>query len=394
MPADRLARLALLDDLELSAVRKKSAYTEFEVRKVSEFEVCPKCANKCSGTYDKRWSLIKDAPIRGKRIVLKILKRRIWCKTCKKPFTEPVSGISKGHRTTQRFRRHVLWACEHFTDLKSVRRHAGCSYSSLYRIYYEQLELQLRKRIYPWPKVIGIDEHKFKKHPDGGWPIFATNIVDHRNKRVYELVEGRSVPELKASHISTIPGRENVSVVTMDLSSPYRRFVKDFFPNARIVADKFHVVRLLHPAINRQRINITGDKRKNPARKLFLKNGKDLDFFTRSAIYKFLEYYPELKEIYHAKEAIHGFYRIRGYNRARKALNRILDRFGRSKLPEILTLRTTLLSWSKEILEYFRTGLTNGRTEGFNGKAKLIKRRAYGYRSFKNYRLRVLNACA
>ena len=178
------------------------------------------------------------------------------------------------------------------------------------------------------------------------------------------------------------------------LSSPYRRFVKDFFPNARIVADKFHVVRLLHPAINRQRINITGDKRKNPARKLLLKNGKDLDFFTRSAIYKFLEYYPELKEIYHAKEAIHGFYRIRGYNRARKALKGILDRFGRSKLPEILTLRTTLLSWSKEILEYFRTGLTNGRTEGFNGKAKLIKRRAYGYRSFKNYRLRVLNACA
>ena len=38
--------------------------------------------------------------------------------------------------------------------------------------------------------------------------------------------------------------------------------------------------------------------------------------------------------------------------------------------------------------------LTNGRTEGFNNKAKVVKKRAYGYRSFRNYRLRLLNACA
>jgi transposase len=52
------------------------------------------------------------------------------------------------------------------------------------------------------------------------------------------------------------------------------------------------------------------------------------------------------------------------------------------------------MKWRTEILAYFATGLTNGRTEGFNNKAKLVKRRAYGYRSFANYRLRLLNACA
>ncbi len=62
--------------------------------------------------------------------------------------------------------------------------------------------------------------------------------------------------------------------------------------------------------------------------------------------------------------------------------------------PELQTLRRTLMRWRQEILEYFRTGLTNGRTEGFNNKAKLVKKRAYGYRSFRNYRLRLLNACA
>jgi transposase len=52
------------------------------------------------------------------------------------------------------------------------------------------------------------------------------------------------------------------------------------------------------------------------------------------------------------------------------------------------------MKWRTEILAYFATGLTNGRTEGFNNKAKVVKRRAHGYRSFVNYRLRLLNACA
>ena len=57
-------------------------------------------------------------------------------------------------------------------------------------------------------------------------------------------------------------------------------------------------------------------------------------------------------------------------------------------------LRRTLMRWRREILGYFLCRLTNARTEGYNGKAKLVIRRAYGYRSFRNYWLRLLNACA
>jgi transposase len=75
-------------------------------------------------------------------------------------------------------------------------------------------------------------------------------------------------------------------------------------------------------------------------------------------------------------------------------MSRLTDNLAASPLPELQTLRRTLMRWRKEILAYFDTGLTNGRTEGFNNKAKVVKRRAYGYRSFANYRLRLLNACA
>ena len=104
--------------------------------------------------------------------------------------------------------------------------------------------------------------------------------------------------------------------------------------------------------------------------------------------------YPALRELYTAKESLVGFYRVRSYPQAARILTEITDRFARSQLPEIQTLRSTLLRWRREVLAYFQTRLTNGMTEGFNLKAKLVKRRAYGYRSFRNYRLRLLNACA
>lgn len=393
MPLARLARLIGLPELEVRKVYKTLDGSVFEVEKISEFEVCPRCATRAFGVYDRRWVRVQDAPIRNRGITLKIRKRRFWCKPCLKPFTEPVSGIGKRQRTTERYRRTLLWACENFESLSRVRRYMRCSTNTLYRLYYRQLELELRKRQYPWPKHIGIDEHKYAKNREKHYPEFATVFIDHRGKRIYEVARERDVYAVKRQ-IDRIPGRENVRVATIDLSQPYRKLVREMFPNAKIVADKFHVVRLLHPAINRRRKEITGDKRNLPVRKLLLCNGqKRLDHFTRSTLYKWLDRYPELKEIYMAKEAIHGLYRIRGYNRACKAYKAMLDRFGQSSTKEIQTLRRTLLSWREEILEYFRIRMTNGRTEAFNGKAKLVRKKAYGFRSFKNYRLRLLTSC-
>jgi transposase len=99
-----------------------------------------------------------------------------------------------------------------------------------------------------------------------------------------------------------------------------------------------------------------------------------------------------MKELYVFKEALHRFYRMRGFEKASRALTKLTDQMASSALKEIKTLRKTLMKWRQEILAYFKTGLTNGRTEGYNRLAKLYQYKAFGYRSFKNYRLRLLNA--
>jgi transposase len=393
MPESILAQRVLLPELELQHFYRHKLRMFLHARKRCEFEVCPKCATPSSSGYDKRTVRVKDAPLRNTAVTLVITKRRLYCKPCRKPFTEPLAGVRKGRRSTERYRSYVLWACENFTNLESVRRSARCSAGFLHNALYEQLDLRLRKRQNPWPVTIGIDEHSFRRNKKLGRTEFASIIVDYKNRRVKELVEGRTSAELQRA-LAHIEGKENVQNVILDMCDPFKNFAVAFFPNARIIADKFHVLRLLTPHINRRRKALVGDRRTAKIGRLLLKNGPSLDYFTRRAVWDWLAQYPELKDLYSWKERMHGFYRTRGYDRAATALTAMTDELANSQIKELKTLRRTLMKWRIEILAYFQTGLTNGRTEGFNNLAKLVQRRAFGYKSFRNYRLRLLNACA
>ena len=184
----------------------------------------------------------------------------------------------------------------------------------------------------------------------------------------------------------------------MDMSGSYKKFVKEQFPNAIITSDKFHVIKFFNQALNIIRIEIMKHplflkSKRTPMRRLYLTRGDRLDFSQRHVVRHINGLFPELEEIYLFKERMLSFYNIKGFKRARKALIKLTDEMVYSGRKQVQSLRKTLVKWRTEILNYFRTGLTNGRTEGYNRKAKLIQRKAYGYRNFENYRLRLIYDC-
>jgi transposase len=387
------SKFILLPELKLLTHWQSSKFrTHYKCMKESEFEVCPKCATKSYSVHDRRWVKIQDQPIRGSGIQLQVLKRRFRCPGCKKVFTEPLNGIRKGFKTTERYRRGVKWACENFADLTRVQRAFNCSAGLIYKIFYEQLDIKWHERMNdPWGKVIGIDEHSWRKCRTNGMTEFASLIVDYDRNRIAEVVNGKTVETMKNA-LAYIPGRDRVQQAVIDMCDPFKKFISDFFPNAIIVADKFHVLRLMNPLINKARMEITGDKRKNPVRRLLLKNRNKLKYYERNALDLWLSQHPKLKEIYWYKESLHRLYRTRGTKKAEKAFTRLTDQMALSALTEIKSLRKTLMKWRKEILNYFSTRLTNGKTEGYNRLAKLYQYRAFAFRNFFNYRLRLLNA--
>ena len=160
--------------------------------------------------------------------------------------------------------------------------------------------------------------------------------------------------------IDQYPGRESVEVVVIDLSNGYRGIVRKMFPNAKIIADKFHALRLLSPAMTKLRKQINGNKLELRQRRLLLRNREDLKYFEKLEMDKFLEKHPNLEK---------------------------------SSQDAAQTLGRTLKRWKNELIAYFGNGWTNGFTEATNGTAKALQRRARGFRNFVNYRLKTLNAC-
>jgi transposase len=285
----------------------------------------------------------------------------------------------------------VADACENYTNLSLARKHHSCSSGFLYKVHYEYLETKLRERKgIAWPRVLGIDEHFFTRR--NGYAEFATVFCDLGKHRLFEICKGKDTKSI-FEIIDQYPGRENVEVVVIDLSNGYRSIVRKMFPNARIIADKFHALRLLTPALMKLRKQINGNKMELKQRRLLLRNREDLKYFEKLELDKFLEKHPELEELYMYKERLRVFYKCRNHRQARKNLNMFITDLETSAQEAAKTLGRTLKKWKEELIAYFGNGWTNGFTEATNGTAKALQRRARGFRNFVNYRLKVLNAC-
>lgn len=393
MPSEDILNRFLIDhQLELLSVKRYKQSYLWEVRKKRRpCEYCPKCATPSSVRAGKAYTTVREESIRGLFVWLRIQKHRYLCKLCQKTFTEPAPGVWPRRKTTQRFRKSLAEKCHRYSNISSVQKEEKISSGLVYAVFYEQLEVKLRERKQvKWPEVLGIDEHFFSRRK--GYTEFTTVFTDLGKRKLFDACEGKSTKVI-LEQMQHIPGREDVKIVVMDLSRGYRSLVSQLFPNAQVVADKFHVLRLLTPSLMKAGRVIYGHRQELWLKKLVLKNRHRLDYFQRSDLDRYLEKYPHLNELYRWKEKLHLLFRTKGVERATKALHQLIEAMQSSDLEEIKRLSRTLKTWRKEILFYFATGLTNAFTEAMNNIGKLVQKRGYGYKSFKNYRLRLLSAC-
>jgi len=394
-PENHLVNRFILPQLKLVKVDKVSNKTfKLHCIKMTTWEVCRKCPTKSYSVHDKRSVTIRDAKLFNKNIKLVIVKRRFRCPNCKCVFTENIDGIKQGFRTTEKYRGEILFNFLNFKNSTGVAKHLRCSTTLVTKTVNQRLELELRKsRNTPWSSTVLIDEHSFGRNKMNQRKNFVTCFVDNNRKTLREMAPSRDFTDLKKT-IEHIPGKENVSHVVMDMSPIFKSFVLDYFPAAKIVVDKFHVIRLIHPVIRKYRKEATGDKRSNPIRHLLLKNRGRLQPYQKRAVTRFCKENERVNEVYRFKERITNFYNIKGFKQASRIFTKITDDMAYSKIKEIQTLRRTLIKWREEILRYFKTGLTNARIEGINRKCKLLQRCAYGFQNYENYRLRALYSCS
>jgi transposase len=300
-----------------------------------------------------------------------------------------------GQHASEPFREAVFRQHLDGINRSRVGRREGIGAATVERHFRHGLERNFSEKHSPrCPPILGIDEHFFTRRKG-----FATTLCDLKNHTIHDVVLGRSEASLDA-YLQRLQGKDQVRVVCIDLSSTYRALVKKHFPNARIVADRFHVIRLInHHFLGCWRdIDPTGSKNRGLI-SLMRRHRRNLKPEQKSKLHTYLQHHPALDAIYRFKQ--HLCYLLLKKHRTRKQciplVARLLDsvnQLRQARLPQLVQLGETLDSWKEEIATMWRFTRNNGITEGFHNKMETITRQAYGFRNFENYRLRVKVLCA
>jgi len=355
---------------------------------------CPCCAGvrlRSKGRYERR---ARHLECMGHPSEVIVTCRRYRCWDCAVSFVQPLPGILPYRHSTEPYRNQIFERHHDGVCATTLGEREGLGPATVSRIYAQFTERKAaERRSLDCPLVLGVDEHTLHRGQR-----FSTTFCDLKNHRVFDLSPGRSEAEL-APYLRTLHGREKVRVVCIDLSNSYRSMIKRWFPKALIVADRFHTIRLVGLHLLRLARQLVPQLGWNRSWLGLLRARNDrLDPQRRSRLAQLLADNPVLEPIYQMKERLWALLRHKGLSKAscRRHIRELFTLIGQlrdSGFEPAQTLAKTLTDWSEEIARMWRFSRNNGVTEGFHRKMKLIQRRAYGFRSFENYRLRVIAQC-
>jgi transposase len=252
-------------------------------------------------------------------------------------------------------------------------------------------------------EALGLDEVAVLREAPYYRTQFSTSIVDVGSAQLLDVVPGRSGKEPTAWLQAQGPEwRSHVRYGTLDLSGPYRAVFDAVLPEAVQVADPFHLVKLANAKLDECRRRVQNEllghrgRKHDPlyrARRLLTKAEERLSDDGREKLLGLLRAGdPEghVATTWQAKELIRSLYDHENEALALEFITRLGQDFKNAAPPEVRSLGRTLLKWKSQIVAWHQAHVTNGPTEAMNNLIKRVKRAAFGFRSFRNYRVRAL----
>lgn len=367
-----------------------------ELRAVYLGEVsCPHCSETSLQKKDSFERRIRHHSIGNKPSILIVKAHKFRCRACGRYFNQRFPGIKARHQSTEPFREEVAqkhhWG---FCRSESAKR-LGVSSSTVWRCYKSYLEVKnSHTQNASTPRVLGIDEKHFTRKKG-----YLTTFADLRRKKVFDVTLGRSEKSLNA-YLRRLPDKNNCRVVVMDLSETYRSIARKHFKKAVIVTDRFHVVKLVNHHFLKTWGELDESGRKSRGLlSLMRRHPENLKPEQQIKLQRYLDANPAIKTVYEFKQWLIKIIlvRVSSHREARKVIPEFLqaiEYLKSSGLKYMEVLGKTLENWQEEIARMWRFSKTNSITEGLHNRMEEIIRRAYGFRNFENFRLRVKEYCS
>lgn len=385
-----------LDGLEVLGTSVSADTIEFVVQSSFDAGSCRRCGGIAAEPKERPQVLVRDLSVSGHAVILRWVKRRWRCGYCALTWTESHSQIPPRARMTMRFKAHLATHAIREKNFSQVAAAEGVSYDTVARAHRARFELLEQRRVAPPPRVLAIDEAAVRKGHS-----YCTVISDPEHRYVIDTVPKRDGIGLMTWLLQLPPEvTDNIEAVVLDMFGPFHQAVAAALPGVPRVADKFHVLRNVNLALDRQRSRIQGRGHKTGARRrlfrkrfLLLRALERLSVADRHRLDALFFDHPELARGWHLKEGFRAIYEASSRDEAASMLERWFEVALASGIPEFAKLARNLTGWRAELLAFFDFRTTNGYAEGITNRIKVIKRQAYGVPSFPSFRRRILVEC-
>jgi len=404
----------ILNLKEKNIIFKENFYYETKINNITHkvFEgflsyqpdFCPKCGVVFDNLFEKHGfinSNIKLPDVSGFKTILKLHKQRYLCKHCNKAFTLSTNIVNYGCFISNNTKHKIASDLTKKRSEKDIALDNNVSPNTVERIMDSYYETQKLYKHY-LPKVLSFDEFKSVKSADGA---MSFHMCDGITGQTIDIVEDRRLDNLiKYFFYYDYKARSRVQFITIDMYSPYVSLIKKMFPNAKIIIDKFHLTQLISRSLNKTRISIMNKNKKHYRKfkrywRLILKSRDELDvsnwkrytcfdqLITQADIVDFLiNIDTELKDTYLIYQDILFAFKTKNFCYLKSILTNVSSNISNYMKTSI----KTLLEFLPHIKNTFENHYHNGFIEGNNNFIKVIKRIAFGFKSFRRFKARIM----
>jgi len=236
--------------------------------------------------------------------------------------------------------------------------------------------------------------------------------MDGDTGKLFDILPSRRKKDLVAYFLRfDRKARDRVCYIMTNMNAPYFALMRECFPNAEAIVDRFHMIQHLNKGVNAVRIHVMKHlDQTNAAQakqyqqlkslyKLLLKSADKLDYVTfkkrrnfgwsylteAEVVDRLLLISSELKTAYHYYQQLLAAYHDKD---ADQFFDLLKD--APNELPEELKhIKKAFFKYESGIRLAFTTPYSNSRLENLHTHIKTLKRIAYGFRSFTNMRTRI-----
>jgi transposase len=339
---------------------------------------CPDC-NKPLHRHGKRANIFADVPLHMQPTRIEVLRPRFRCEDCHTMVSPELSFLDEKRRATKRLVDTVRSLCLG-TTFNALALQTGLAVNTIKSIAHDLIAEYDATVRYETPVIMGIDEVMLA----GAYRCVITNLATNN---VFQILEFRNQDFLKP-FFESMPDKAKVEWVCTDMWRPFKRSFELYLPNAKLVIDRFHVVKMATEALEDERkkfqVELTKDQRlqvKKSIRWLFLKRPSSLSNAERTALENVRAYLPELAVAYDLKETFMRIYDCETKDQAMIAFEAWENALPDDRFPMFRKLAKTVHNHYDDIFAYWDSPgrITNAYTEALNGLIKIANRLGRGY---------------